>query len=104
MDAETEPLVDDDARPEVAADRAAPLPFDDVLVGPENALAHASVLALARGDDEGLSPLVVHGPAGSGKSWLLRGLVAEWLRRRPGAAVAHVEAAEFAAQCEAAAR
>jgi chromosomal replication initiator protein len=69
--------------------------------GPENALAQASVLALARGGEAalGLSPLVVHGPSGVGKSRLLAGLVAECLLRRPGAAVAHLEAEAFAAAC-----
>src|SRR3954470_14031616 len=73
-------------------------PWDGFLVGPENALAQASVLALARGE-VGLSPLVVHGPAGAGKSRLLAGLVAEWLARRPGSAVAHLGAETFAALC-----
>lgn len=82
-----------------------PLPWDGFLTGPENALAHASVLALARGEAAGVSPLVVHGPAGVGKSRLLTGLVGERLIRRPGAAVAHLEAEAFAAACaEAAAR
>ena len=74
-------------------------PWDGFLTGPENALAHASVLALARGDAEGISPLVLHGPAGSGKSRLLAGLVGERLLRRPESAVAHLEAEAFAAAC-----
>lgn len=80
---------------------ARPHPWDGYLSGPENALALASARALAEGSDEGraLSPLVVHGPSGSGKSRLLAGLVAERLRRRPGSAVAHLEAETFAALC-----
>ena len=78
-------------------------PWDGFVDGPENALAHASVLALARGDGEGVSPLVVHGPSGVGKSRLLRGLVGEWLARRPGSALAHLEAEAFAGACAAAA-
>jgi chromosomal replication initiator protein len=74
-------------------------PWDGFVIGPENALAHASVLALARGEDSGVSPLVVHGPAGVGKSRLLKGLVSEWLRRRPGSALAHLDAETFAAAC-----
>jgi chromosomal replication initiator protein len=73
-------------------------PWDGFLVGPENALAHASILALARGE-EGVSPLVVHGPSGAGKSRLLGGLVAERLARRPESAVAHLGAETFAALC-----
>ena len=74
-------------------------PWDGFVVGPENALAHASVLALARGEGTGDSPLVVHGGSGVGKSRLLRGLVGEWLERRPGSSLAHIEAEAFAAAC-----
>ncbi len=76
-------------------------PWDGYLAGPENALAQAGVLALARG--EGVSPLVLHGPAGVGKTRLLEGLVAERLVRRPGSAVAHITAEAFAAACASAA-
>ncbi len=74
-------------------------PWDGYLIGPENALAQAGAMALARGETAGFSPLVVHGPAGSGKSRLLAGLVAERLLRRPESAVAHLEAEGFAAAC-----
>ena len=74
-------------------------PWDGYLIGPENALAHAGAMALARGETLGVSPLVVHGPSGSGKSRLLAGLVAERLLRRPESAVAHLEAEAFAAAC-----
>jgi chromosomal replication initiator protein len=74
-------------------------PWDGYLIGPENALAHAGAMALARGETVGVSPLVVHGPSGSGKSRLLAGLVAERLLRRPESAVGHLEAESFAAAC-----
>jgi chromosomal replication initiator protein len=74
-------------------------PWDGYRIGPENALAHAGAMALARGETAGVSPLVVHGPAGSGKSRLLAGLVAERVLRRPESAVAHLEAEAFAAAC-----
>ena len=74
-------------------------PWDGYLIGPENALAQAGAMALARGETAGFSPLVVHGPSGSGKSRLLAGLVAERLLRRPESAVAHLEAEAFAASC-----
>jgi chromosomal replication initiator protein len=73
-------------------------PWDGYLLGPENALAHASALALACGEP-GLSPLVIHGPSGVGKSRLLAALRAEWLARRPHAAAAHLTAENFAADC-----
>lgn len=78
-------------------------PWDGYVTGPENALAHAAALALARGEAAGVSPLVVHGPSGVGKSRLLAGLLGEWLERRPGAAVAHLSAEGFASACAAAA-
>ncbi len=79
-------------------------PWDDFLTGAENELAFAGAQALARGEQEGISPLVVHGPSGVGKSRLLAGLVAEWLHRQPGSAVAHLDAAEFVEACFEAAR
>jgi chromosomal replication initiator protein len=72
-------------------------PWDDYLTGPENELAMAAAQAMARGEHRGLSPMVVHGLSGVGKSRLLAGLVAERLRREPGAAVAHLDAETFAA-------
>jgi len=79
-------------------------PWDDFLTGAENELAFAGAQALARGEREGISPLVVHGPSGVGKSRLLAGLVAEWLHRQPGSTVAHLGAAGFAEACFEAAR
>jgi chromosomal replication initiator protein len=91
-----------DAPPQPAA--PAPHPWDGFLTGPENELAFASVQALARGQGEGLSPLVIHGPSGTGKSRLLAGLAAEWVRRQPASAIAHVQGVEFAESCLDAAR
>ena len=73
------------------------IPGTDYLTGPENELAMAAAQAMARGEHRGISPLVVHGPSGVGKSRLLAGLVAERLRREPGSAVAHLDAETFAA-------
>ncbi|HZW29968.1 MAG TPA: DnaA/Hda family protein [Isosphaeraceae bacterium] len=78
---------------------AAPHPWDGYLTGPENELAMAAAQAMARGEHEGISPLLVHGPSGVGKSRLLAGLVAERLRRQPGSAVAHLDAEAFAVAC-----
>ncbi len=92
--------MDSTTSPEIATEKPTPArAWDGFLAGPENALAYASVLALARGEAAGISPLVVHGPAGVGKSRLLHGLVGERLVRDPGAAVAHLEAEAFAAAC-----
>ena len=82
-----------------AATGAAPHPWDGYLTGPENELAMAAAQAMARGERDGISPLVVHGPSGVGKSRLLAGLVAEWLRRQPGSPVAHLDAHAFGSAC-----
>ncbi len=74
-------------------------PWDGYLTGPENELAMAAAQALARGERDGISPLIVHGPSGTGKSRLLAGLVVERLRRDPGTAVAHLDAQAFVAAC-----
>lgn len=73
--------------------------WDGFLVAPENALAQAAATALARGEVAGLSPLVVHGPAGVGKSRLLAGLGAEWRQRRADSAVAWATGEAFVAGC-----
>src|SRR5262249_31777052 len=63
-----------------------PGPWDGYLTGPENTLAQAGAVALARGEGSGVSPLVVHGPSGAGKSRLLAGVVGEgWGGRVAGA-------------------
>jgi chromosomal replication initiator protein len=69
------------------------------LTGVENELAMAAAQAMARGEWQGISPMVVHGPSGVGKSRLLAGLVAERLRRQPGSIVAHLDAEAFDAAC-----
>src|SRR5262249_23085947 len=78
---------------------APPHPWDGYLTGPENELAMAAAQAMARGEHQGISPLLVHGPSGVGKSRLLAGLVAERVRRQPRSAVAHLNAEAFAAAC-----
>jgi chromosomal replication initiator protein len=78
---------------------APPHPWDGYLTGPENELAIAAAQAMARGEHQAISPLVVHGPSGVGKSRLLAGMVAERLRRYPGSTVAHLDAEAFAATC-----
>ena len=59
-------------------------PWDGYRSGPENELAMAAAQAIARGDRQGISPMVVHGPSGVGKSRLLAGLVAERLQAGAG--------------------
>ena len=74
-------------------------PWDGYLTGPENELAMAAAQTMARGEFDGISPLIVYGPSGVGKSRLLAGLVTEWLLRHPGSSVAHMDAQTFVAAC-----
>src|SRR5262245_2821425 len=83
--------------PEVSG--ALPHSWDGYLTGPENELAMAAAQAMARGEHPGISPLVVYGPSGVGKSRLLAGLVAERLRRQPSSSVAHLDAQAFVTAC-----
>ena len=78
---------------------ASPHPWDGYLNGPENELAIAAAQAMARGEHDGISPLVIYGPSGVGKSRLLAGLVTEHLRRQPDSAVAYVDAQAFVSAC-----
>jgi chromosomal replication initiator protein len=74
-------------------------PWDGFLAGPENELAIATAQAMATGKYDGVSPLVIHRPSGVGKSRLLAGLVAEWLRHQCSSAVAHLDAHVFVGAC-----
>jgi chromosomal replication initiator protein len=74
-------------------------PWDEYLTGPENELAMAAAQAMATGKYDGMSPLVIYGPSGVGKSRLLAGLVAEWLQRQRSSSVAHVDARAFVNAC-----
>ena len=76
-----------------------PHPWDGYLHGPENELAMAAVQALALGKRDGVSPFLVYGPSGIGKSRLLAGLVAEYLRRQPDTLVAYLDAQSFVTAC-----
>lgn len=79
---------------------------------PENRSALTAVqqvaAALATGRADRLpSPLLLHGPPGTGKSHLARGLIVELRRRQPGASAVILTAGDFpvtaASDCEAAA-
>ncbi|RUL89348.1 DnaA/Hda family protein [Tautonia sociabilis] len=91
-----DPLPDVDLGPDPLAN--GPGPWDGFLVGPENAMAHAAACALARGTT-GHSPLVIVGPAGSGKTRLLQELAADFIARRPESAVALLSGSSFAEEC-----
>jgi chromosomal replication initiator protein len=78
-------------------------PWDGFLTGPENELAMAAAQTMATGQYDGISPLVIYGPSGVGKSRLLASLVTEWLQHQCGSTVAHLDAQAFAKVCSEAA-
>ncbi|MBL9125715.1 MAG: ATP-binding protein [Planctomycetaceae bacterium] len=81
-------------------------PLGEFISGPENEEAVAALcLLLARLADERplpFQPLVLYGPAGTGKSHLAGGLACELRRRAPQARIVHVFAADFARELNAA--
>jgi chromosomal replication initiator protein len=56
---------------------ALPYSFESFVVGRTNALAREACLALARGRQNGVSPLFLAGPPGNGKSHLARAVISE---------------------------
>lgn len=77
------------------------------VVGPENALVAAQLRWLLEADDTTViagqfNPLVLVGPAGSGKSHLAQGLVRTWSQRLGDDQVAYFTAADFGRERQAA--
>jgi chromosomal replication initiator protein len=66
------------------------------VAGPENQLVLAALQDFMERRDDAYSPLVLHGPHGSGKSHLAHGLAAWWAQKYPEERVCCVSAAEFA--------
>ena len=68
--------------------------LDGFVVGPSNRMAFAAIeLAAAR--PGGMSPLVIHGPSGVGKSHLLEGICGRFRELHPGATTLLLSAEQF---------
>jgi chromosomal replication initiator protein len=67
----------------------------DFVTGPCNRVAHAAALHVVAGADELISPLVLHGPVGTGKTHLLEGIYAGLRKRSQAHRVCYVTAEEF---------
>jgi chromosomal replication initiator protein len=93
----------DEPGPSLGSSPSSGSPWDDLVIGPEASLAVTSLRALASGEREGLSPLVLHGPSGVGKTRLLAAVVAEARARRPEGRAVGLTSEAFAAACAAAA-
>ena len=68
--------------------------LDDFVVGASNRLAHAAALSVVEDPAQGVNPLVIHGPVGTGKTHLLEGIAAG-LRNVDGERPNFVTAEEF---------
>jgi chromosomal replication initiator protein len=71
------------------------LRLSDFVVGPCNRVAHASAVSLVEAPGQGVNPLVLHGPVGTGKTHLLEGIYAGLRKHQPDARVCYVTAEDF---------
>lgn len=69
--------------------------LDNYIIGPENRLAHAACLAIARKPGRAYNPLFVYGGVGLGKTHLLQATGNEIIKHNPNAIVAYVTSEKF---------
>ncbi len=69
--------------------------LSDFVVGPCNRVAHASALSIVEAPGQGVNPLVLHGPVGTGKTHLLEGIYGGLRKNHPAWRVCYVTAEEF---------
>jgi len=77
-----------------AAGGRLPLTLEDYVVGAGNRMAHAAAM-LAADEPGAMSPLVIHGPGGAGKTHLLEGIGRRLRERLPRAATLMLSAEQF---------
>lgn len=88
------PNIDAASKPERPTVPRRPAQFDEFVVGSSNRLAYASALGCAERLGS-ISPLVVYGPTGVGKTHLLEAMIADVRRRHPDAQTALLSAEQF---------
>jgi chromosomal replication initiator protein len=116
--APAEPAQGKTAKPTAAAPEPAPIPqladkapaqertssssrsrrwhkLSDFIVGPCNRVAFAAAMSIIEEPGEGVNPLVLHGPVGTGKTHLLEGIYAGLRRARPDWRVLYLTTEEF---------
>lgn len=81
-------------KPGVSLRRRSLARLDDFVTGPSNRMARAAAEMVVSRLGE-ISPLVIHGPSGTGKTHLLEGIVSLVRERHPGISVMLVAAEQF---------
>jgi chromosomal replication initiator protein len=69
--------------------------FDNFVVGPENRLAHAAALAVARSPGAAYNPLFIHGGVGLGKTHLLQAVCQHMVEHRSDASILYISCERF---------
>jgi chromosomal replication initiator protein len=69
--------------------------LSDFVVGPCNRVAHASAVSIVEAPGDGVNPLVIHGPVGTGKTHLLEGIYGGLRRAQPGWRICYVTSEDF---------
>ena len=69
--------------------------LSEFVVGPCNRVAHASAVSVVEAPGQGVNPLVLHGPVGTGKTHLLEGIYAGLRKHQPDTRVCYVTAEDF---------
>ncbi len=82
-------------RPHVPASQRRWRRLGEFVVGPGTRVAHASALSVVEAPDQGVNPLVLYGPVGTGKTHLLEGIYGGLRRSQPGWRVVFVSAEDF---------
>lgn len=77
-------------------DHRSPSALRQFLAGPENRLVETAVRTVLEHPAKRYNPLVIHGPSGTGKSHLARGLAAQWPLQHPHKRVSYTTAVDFA--------
>jgi chromosomal replication initiator protein len=90
---DTEPTLFDRARDTKRTRRWHRL--SDFVVGPCNRVAHASALSVVEAPGDGVNPLIIHGPVGTGKTHLLEGIYGGLRRSQPAWRVCYVTSEDF---------